>query len=98
MHAGFEFLYVLGGELALRHGDQEATLGPGDAVYFDSGTPHSYRCAGSKPAEAMIVTIHMPSAGQSQPLRPPASAATRPAAGVAPPRTNLTGSRQDGAT
>src|SRR5271157_4020489 len=32
-HAGFEFLYVLGGELAVRHGDQEATLGAGDALY-----------------------------------------------------------------
>ncbi len=36
MHAGFEFLYVLAGELALRHGDQEAVLGAGDAVYFDA--------------------------------------------------------------
>jgi mannose-6-phosphate isomerase-like protein (cupin superfamily) len=97
-HAGFEFLYVLGGELAVRHGDQEATLGPGDAVYFDSGTPHSYRCAGAKPAEAMIVTIHMASAGQSQPLRPPASAATRPVQGVAAPRPNVADSRQGGAT
>lgn len=79
MHGGFEFLYVLSGELVLRHGDQEATLGPGDAVYFDSATPHSYRCAGSKPAEALIVTIHMQSAGQSQPMRPPASATPRTA-------------------
>jgi len=90
MHPGFEFLYVLGGERARRHGDQGATLGAGDAVYFDSGTPHSYRCAGSKPAEALIVTIHQPSAAQPQPSRPPASAATRPAQGVAAPRPNLT--------
>ncbi len=93
MHTGFEFLYVLGGELVLRHGDQEATLGAGDAIYFDAGTPHSYRCAGSKPAEALIVTIHMQSAGQSQPLRPPASAAARPAQAVAVPRPNLADGR-----
>jgi transcriptional regulator with XRE-family HTH domain len=93
MHPGFEFLYVLGGELAVRHGDQEATLGAGDAVYFDSGTPHSYRCAGSKPAEALIVTIHQPSAAQPQPSRPPASATTRPVQGVAAPRTNLADGR-----
>jgi transcriptional regulator with XRE-family HTH domain len=89
MHPGFEFLYVLAGELILRHGDQEATLGAGDAVYFDSGTPHSYRCAGSKPAEALIVTIHQAPAAQSQLSRQPASAATRPAQGVASPRPNL---------
>ncbi len=92
-HAGFEFLYVLGGELVVRHSDQEATLGAGDAVYFDSGTPHSYRCAGSKPAEALIVTIHQPSAAQPQSLRPPASAGPRPVQGVAGPRPNLADSR-----
>src|SRR5579862_2331092 len=58
LHPGFEFLYMLSGQLVLRHGDQDATLEPGDAVYFDAGTPHSYRCAGSKPAEAVIVTMH----------------------------------------
>jgi transcriptional regulator with XRE-family HTH domain len=98
MHPGFEFLYVLGGELAVRHGDQEAALGAGDAVYFDSGTAHSYRCAGSKPAEALIVTIHQPFAAQPQPSRPPASAATRPVQGVAASRPNLTDSRQGGVT
>ena len=98
MHAGFEFLYVLAGELIVRHGDQEATLGAGDAVYFDSGTPHSYRCAGSKPAEALIVTIHMQSAGQPQALRPPASTAVRPAPAVAALRPNLVDGKQSGVT
>jgi len=79
MHPGFEFLYVVAGELAVHHGSQEPVLSAGDAVYFDAGTPHSYRCVGSKPAEAIIVTIHQTLAGQPQPLRPPAAAATRPA-------------------
>ena len=98
MHAGYEFLYVLAGELAVRHGEQEATIGAGDAVYFDSGTPHSYRCTGSKPAEALIITIHQAPAAQPQPVRPPASAATRAAQGVAAPRPNPADSRQGGAT
>jgi transcriptional regulator with XRE-family HTH domain len=92
-HAGFEFLYVLAGELAVRHSDQEATLGAGDAVYFDSGTPHSYRCTGPKPAEALIVTIHQSPSAQPQSARPPASAATRPVQGVPAPRPNLVESR-----
>jgi transcriptional regulator with XRE-family HTH domain len=62
VHPGFEFLYVLDGELELRHGDQECMLDPGDAVYFDSGTPHSYQCAGKKPTKVIIVTMHQPPA------------------------------------
>jgi transcriptional regulator with XRE-family HTH domain len=60
MHPGYEFLYVLDGELDLRHGDHQCILEPGDAVYFDASTPHSYLCAGKKPADALIVTMHQP--------------------------------------
>ncbi|MDR3727013.1 MAG: XRE family transcriptional regulator [Terracidiphilus sp.] len=67
LHAGAEFLYVMDGELELRHGDQICTLEAGDAVYFDANTPHSYQCAGKKPAGAIIVTMHQPPA--APPLR-----------------------------
>src|SRR5579863_8489446 len=60
VHPGYEFLYVLDGQLDLRHGEHHSTLEPGDAVYFDSSTPHSYVCAGKKPADALIVTMHQP--------------------------------------
>ena len=80
LHAGFEFLYLLDGEMELRHGDKECTLAAGDAAYFDSGTPHSYRCLGRRSAKAIIVTMHQ--AQQAQPLR--AAAIPRfPAAGAA---------------
>jgi transcriptional regulator with XRE-family HTH domain len=69
MHEGFEFLYVLDGELELHHGDQACTLQPGDAVYFDASTAHSYNCAGKKPVGAIIVTMHQPVQGQTMPLR-----------------------------
>ena len=78
MHPGFEFLYVLEGELELRHGDQECTLDAGDAVYFDSGTPHSYQCAGKRAAKVIIVTMHQPP--PAIPLR--ATGATAVARGV----------------
>ncbi len=90
MHTGFEFLYVVAGELALRHGEQEAKLGPGDAVYFDAGTPHSYRCAGAKSAEAVIVTMHQAPADHPQSLRPVAAAAA-PARPPAPPPRAIAG-------
>ena len=75
VHAGFEFLYVLHGELALRHGDQECTLAEGDAVYFDASSAHSYRCAGQKPARAIIVTMHQPPPAQPIPLKAVSAAA-----------------------
>jgi transcriptional regulator with XRE-family HTH domain len=77
MHPGCEFLYVLEGELELRHGEQGCMLGAGDAVYFDSNTPHAYLCSGKKPASALIVTLHQ--APEAGPLRP--ASAGRTAAG-----------------
>lgn len=94
MHAGFEFLYVVAGELTLRHGDQEATLGTGDATYFDAGTPHSYRCAGNRPAEAVIVTMHQSPAGQFPPIRPGAAATARPATPSTPSRADIGDGKQ----
>jgi transcriptional regulator with XRE-family HTH domain len=80
MHTGFEFLYVLGGELALQHGDQQTMLGVGDAVYFDASMPHSYRSLGGKSAEAIIVTLHQAPAGQPHPPRLQPTAAPHPPA------------------
>lgn len=82
LHAGFEFLYVLDGELEMRHGDNNCTLEPGDAVYFDAGTPHSYQCVGKKAAEAIIVTMHQAPQSTAQMLRP---AAGPPRPGLAAP-------------
>jgi mannose-6-phosphate isomerase-like protein (cupin superfamily) len=76
MHAGFEFLYVLEGELEVHHGAQVCTLEAGDALYFDASTPHSYQCVGKKPAGAIIVTMHQASA--AMPMRAAAAARTTP--------------------
>jgi quercetin dioxygenase-like cupin family protein len=73
MHPGYEFLYLLAGQLALQHSGQETVLEPGDAVYFDSATPHSYRCTGTKPAEAIIVALHQAPAAQQPRLGTPAA-------------------------
>ena len=91
VHPGFEFLYVLDGELEVRHGDALQVLNPGDGVYFDASTPHSYRCAGKTPSNAIIVTMHQTAnaqpaynlrpLGAPMPLRNgPKQAGTRPAA------------------
>ena len=88
VHPGYEFLYMLAGQLGLLHGGQETVLDPGDAVYFDSATPHSYRCTGGKPAEAIIVALHPLPANQPLPLRAGPTAVPRPIAG--PPASPAT--------
>jgi len=56
-HTGCEFLYLLSGTLDIQHGDVTHHAWPGDAVYFDANTIHSYICAGDTPATAIIVTL-----------------------------------------
>lgn len=65
LHAGFEFLYVVEGGLLIHHGEHEHELSVGDAVYFDAGVPHSYRCTGNSATQAIIVTMAQPFTLQS---------------------------------
>jgi transcriptional regulator with XRE-family HTH domain len=78
VHPGYEFLYVLEGELEIRHGDRVHHLSPGDSSYFDAGTPHAYHCAGEKAAVALIVTMHQMT--PPKPAAPKASGTTQKAA------------------
>lgn len=65
VHSGFEFLYVLSGQMEIRHGSQSQILESGDSVYFDASTPHSYRCGGAEKATVIIVTQHPIGLGQA---------------------------------
>jgi len=49
-HSGSEYGYVIAGELTLTLGFDDIALRPGDAVCFESTTPHRYRNDGSEPA------------------------------------------------
>ncbi|GGZ64181.1 helix-turn-helix domain-containing protein [Streptomyces bluensis] len=49
-HAGTEYGYLTSGELVLTLGFEEFTVRPGDAVCFESTTPHRYRNDGDEPA------------------------------------------------
>jgi len=49
-HAGTEYGYLTSGELVLTLGFDEYTIRPGDAVSFESTTPHRYRNDGAEPA------------------------------------------------
>jgi transcriptional regulator with XRE-family HTH domain len=52
-HAGQEWGYVLSGTLTVRIGFEEFLLRPGDAISFDSSTPHRLFNAGDVPASAV---------------------------------------------
>jgi quercetin dioxygenase-like cupin family protein/DNA-binding XRE family transcriptional regulator len=49
-HPGSEYGFVIRGELVLTLGFDEIRLKPGDAISFESTTPHSYRNEGTEPA------------------------------------------------
>ena len=52
-HEGYEWLYVLSGPLRLVLGDRDLTLGPGEAVEFDTRTPHWLGNPGPHPVEVL---------------------------------------------
>jgi transcriptional regulator with XRE-family HTH domain len=84
VHPGFEFLYLLEGELEIRHAEKTHILEPGDGVYFDASTPHAYKCHGKTPATVIIVTMHQQPLQQASGLTRPAGSGTgsRPPAGL----------------
>ncbi|WP_229067435.1 helix-turn-helix domain-containing protein [Actinoplanes sp. DH11] len=54
-HDGYEWLYVLNGELRLILGEQEMLLKPGEAAEFDTRAPHWFGTAGTQPAEILAL-------------------------------------------
>ncbi|WP_067713473.1 XRE family transcriptional regulator [Nocardia yamanashiensis] len=54
-HAGYEWLYVLAGELRLLLGETEFHLGPGEVAEFDTNEPHWFGPAG----KASVEILHM---------------------------------------
>ncbi len=56
-HPGEEFLMVLTGEIDFIYGHEKIHLAPGDAVHFDSGTPHRGQNAGKKESVCLVIVI-----------------------------------------
>ena len=55
VHEGYEWLYVLTGRLRLRLGEQDLVLEAGEAVEFDTQTPHAIMSAGRRPAQIISI-------------------------------------------
>ncbi|WDI32945.1 XRE family transcriptional regulator [Hyphococcus flavus] len=54
-HEGVEMIFVLSGELAVDVGGNLQVLSEGDAIYFESTTPHTYARSGDQPCSALII-------------------------------------------
>ena len=54
-HEGFEWLYVLSGNVRLILGNRDLTLQPGEVVEFDTRTPHWVGNPGPTPAEVLAI-------------------------------------------
>jgi transcriptional regulator with XRE-family HTH domain len=55
-HAGYEWLYVLAGEMRLIIGEHDLTLRSGEVAEFDTRLPHWFGPSGDEPVE--ILSIH----------------------------------------
>jgi transcriptional regulator with XRE-family HTH domain len=54
-HDGYEWFYVLDGQIRFVLGDREFRLGAGEAAEFDTRVPHWIGSAGSQPAELLTL-------------------------------------------
>lgn len=54
----YEWLYVLDGHLRLVLGDNDLTMGPGEAAEFDTRTPHWFGNADHRPVEVLTLIGH----------------------------------------
>jgi len=53
MHAGYEWLYVLAGDLRVILGERDFTLRPGEVAEFDTSEPHWFGPAGPTAVEIL---------------------------------------------
>jgi transcriptional regulator with XRE-family HTH domain len=56
-HAGYEFIYMLAGEVTYRHADRSYVLKPGDSLFFDAEAPHGPEELRRLPARYISVIV-----------------------------------------
>lgn len=54
-HEGYEWAYVLNGQLRLVLGEHDLVLSPGEAAEFDTRTPHWFGAATNQPVEYLCL-------------------------------------------
>ena len=59
-HAGYEFIYMLSGEVTYRHADRSYLLQPGDSLFFDAEAPHGPEELRRLPARYLSLIVSLP--------------------------------------
>ena len=54
-HVGMEFIYMLEGRVAYRHGSELFDLAPGDSLFFDADAPHGPETLTKLPARYLSI-------------------------------------------
>lgn len=75
-HGGHEYGYVLAGRLSAQVGFETHELGPGDAITFDSMTPHRLSNQHDEDAEALWIVVGRRDDDRAREVPPPAASAT----------------------
>lgn len=57
-HSGTEFIYLLAGSLAYRHGRHSYPLAPGDSLSFRGDVPHGPEKLGKVPIRMLSIIIY----------------------------------------
>ncbi len=57
-HSGQELDIVISGNLMVQVGDHKEILGPGDSIYFDSGTPHGEMAINGQDCEFYAIVLN----------------------------------------
>ncbi|HYO60533.1 MAG TPA: XRE family transcriptional regulator [Actinomycetota bacterium] len=76
IHEGYEWFYVLTGEVRLIIGDKDVTLGAGEVAEFDTRLPHWFGAAGDEPVEILSLLgaqgerMHVRAAPRRKPAEP----------------------------
>jgi mannose-6-phosphate isomerase-like protein (cupin superfamily) len=83
-HEGEEVIFILSGRVEFEVGKRKCTLGPGDAVLFDSSLPHRGRSLRGD-AKALVV-IYSPGSDRPGAVERGRRGATRPKARGRSPR------------
>lgn len=65
-HEGQEFDYILEGQLKVSVDGHTEIMGPGDAIYYDSGTPHGMIAVGGQKCVFLAVVIKNPEGKESE--------------------------------
>jgi transcriptional regulator with XRE-family HTH domain len=64
-HSGYEFIYMLAGEVTYRHADKSYLLRPGDSLFFDAEAPHGPQDLRKLPARFLSVIVYQEAAQNS---------------------------------